>query len=67
VLATVATEWDSSLAGGPWGRGHNARSANGLYTVTLSNQGILLKGPRGSVTINGYGAQMNTIGGAATP
>jgi hypothetical protein len=52
---------------GPAGSLNNARSANGLYTVTLSNQGILLKGPRGSVTINGYGAQMNTIGGVATP
>jgi len=54
-------------AAGPAGSLANARSANGLYTVTLSNQGILLKGPRGSVTINGYGAQMNTIGGVATP
>ena len=54
-------------AQGPAGTFNNARSANGLYTVTLSNQGILLKGPRGSVTINGYGAQMNTIGGVAAP
>jgi hypothetical protein len=52
---------------GPAGSLNDARSPNGLYTVTLSNQGILLKGPRGSVTINGYGAQMNTIGGVATP
>ena len=49
---------------GPAGSLNNARSANGLYTITLSNQGILLKGPRGSVTISGAGAQMNTIGGA---
>ncbi|HVM57192.1 MAG TPA: hypothetical protein VMT74_06990 [Gaiellaceae bacterium] len=52
---------------GPAGSLNNAVSPNGLYTVTLSNQGILLKGPRGSVTINGVGAQMNTIGGVATP
>ena len=59
----------TGLAGaqGPAGSLNDARSPNGLYTVTLSNQGILLKGPRGSVTINGYGAQMNTIGGVATP
>jgi hypothetical protein len=54
-------------AQGPAGSLNDARSPNGLYTVTLSNQGILLKGPRGSVTINGAGAQMNTIGGVATP
>jgi len=52
---------------GPAGSLTSARSPNGLYTITLSNQGILLKGPRGSVTISGYGAQMNTIGGVATP
>ena len=54
-------------AAGPAGSLNNARSPNGLYTVTLSNQGILLKGPRGTVTISGAGAQMNTIGGVATP
>jgi len=52
---------------GPAGSLNNARSANGLFTVTLSNQGILLKGPRATITISGAGAQMNTIGGAATP
>jgi hypothetical protein len=46
---------------------NNATSPNGLYTITLSNQGIMLKGPRGTVTINIAGAQMNTIGGAGTP
>lgn len=52
---------------GPAGSLNNARSANGLFTITLSNQGILLKGPRGTLTISGAGAQINTIGGAGTP
>jgi hypothetical protein len=54
-------------AAGPAGSLNNARSANGLFTVTLSNQGILLKGPRNTLTISGAGMQMNTIGGAGTP
>ena len=54
-------------AAGPAGSLNDARSPNGLYTITLSNQGILLKGPRGTVTVNMAGAQMNTIGGAGTP
>ena len=33
-------------AAGPAGSITSARSPNGLYTITLSNQGILLKGPR---------------------
>ena len=49
---------------GPAGSLNSARSANGLFTVTLSNQGILLKGPRNTITISGSGMQMNTIGGA---
>jgi len=49
---------------GPAGSFSDARSANGLFTVTLSNQGILLKGPRNTITISGSGMQMNTIGGA---
>jgi len=52
---------------GPAGSLNSARSANGLFTITLSNQGILLKGPRGTLTISGAGAQMNTVGGAGTP
>jgi hypothetical protein len=51
-------------AAGPAGSLNNARSANGLFTITLSNQGILLEGPRNTLTISGAGAQMNTIGGA---
>jgi len=51
-------------AQGPAGSIQNARSENGLFTITLSNQGILLKGPRATLTISGAGAQMNTIGGA---
>ncbi|HTZ04654.1 MAG TPA: hypothetical protein VMB53_02765 [Gaiellaceae bacterium] len=52
---------------GPAGSINSARSPNGLYTITLSNQGILLKGPNGSVTVNLAGAQMNTIGGVGAP
>ena len=52
---------------GPAGSLNNAVSPNGLYTITLSNQGILLKGPNGTFTVNMAGAQMNTIGGAGTP
>jgi hypothetical protein len=52
---------------GPAGSITSAHSPNNLYTITLSNQGILLKGPRGAVTVNITGAQMNTIGGAGTP
>lgn len=51
-------------AAGPAGSLNNARSANGLFTITLSNQGILLKGPRNTITITPSSAQMNTIGGA---
>lgn len=49
---------------GPAGSITSARSPNGMFTITLSNQGILLKGPRNTLTISGAGAQMNTIGGA---
>jgi hypothetical protein len=52
---------------GPAGSLNSARSSNGLFTITLSNQGILLKGPRNTLTISGAGAQLNTIGGAGSP
>lgn len=52
---------------GPAGSITSAHSPNRLFTITLSNQGILLKGPRSTLTISGAGAQMNTIGGAGTP
>lgn len=51
-------------ARGPAGSITSAKSPNGLFTITLSNKGILLAGPRGTLTINLTGAQMNTIGGA---
>ena len=41
----------------------NAVSPNGVFTITLSNQGILLKGPNGAVHVDFNGARMNTIGG----
>jgi hypothetical protein len=54
-------------ATGAAGSLNNAVSPNGLYTVTLSDQGILLKGPNGNFTVNLTGVQMNTIGGAGSP
>jgi hypothetical protein len=42
-------------------------SPNGLFTVTLSNLGITLKGPQGSFVVDLRGARMNTVGSAATP
>ena len=42
----------TALRGRPDRQGRPARSAtpspNGLFTITLSNQGILLRGPRGT-------------------
>lgn len=54
-------------ATGAAGSLNNAVSPNGLYTVTLSDQGILLKGPNGNFKVNLTGVQMNTIGGAGSP
>ena len=51
-------------AQGPAGSITRAVSPNGVFTVTLSNRGILLGGPNGSFTVNFEGAGMNTIGGA---
>jgi hypothetical protein len=51
-------------AQGPAGSITKAVSPNGVFTVTLSNRGILLGGPNGSFTVNFEGARMNTIGGA---
>ncbi len=50
-------------AAGPAGSLNNATSPNGLFTITLSDQGILLRGPNGSVTVDQAGARMLTIGG----
>jgi hypothetical protein len=54
-------------ATGPAGSITSAHSPNRLFTITLSNQGILLKGPNNTLTISGAGLRMNTIGGAGTP
>ena len=40
-----------------------AVSPNGVFTITLSNAGILLKGPNGDVHVDFAGVRMNTIGG----
>lgn len=49
---------------GPAGTITSARSPNGVFTITLSDQGILLGGPNGTFTVDFEGARMNTIGGA---
>lgn len=41
-----------------------AKSPNGLFKVSVSNQGIVLSGPRGKVVVDHAGAHVNTIGGA---
>jgi hypothetical protein len=41
-----------------------AKSPNGQFTMTVSNQGIVLKGPRGKVVVDFAGAHINT---AVTP
>ena len=53
---------DKGVPGNP-GSLSNAVSPNGVFTVTLSNAGILLKGPNGDVHVDFLGARMNTIGG----
>jgi hypothetical protein len=45
----------------------NAKSPNGVFTVTLSNAGILLKGPNGKVVVDFSGAHVISLTGAATP
>jgi hypothetical protein len=41
----------------------SAVSPNGVFTITLSNAGILLNGPNGAIHVDFSGARMNTIGG----
>jgi hypothetical protein len=41
-----------------------AKSPNGQFTMTVSNHGIVLSGPRGKVVVDYAGAHMKTIGGA---
>jgi hypothetical protein len=50
-------------ATGAQGSISSASSPNGVFTITLSNAGILLKGPNGDVHVDFSGARMNTIGG----
>ena len=40
-----------------------AKSPNGLYTVSMNDRGITLKGPAGSLVVNRNGAQVLTIAG----
>jgi hypothetical protein len=54
-------------AQGPAGSFTRAVSPNGLFTATLSDLGIMLKGPQGTFTVDLRGARMNTVGSAATP
>jgi hypothetical protein len=49
---------------GPAGSFQNARSSNGLFTVTFGDRGITLKGPQGSVVVDRRGAHVLTISGA---
>src|SRR5207245_494732 len=42
----------------------SVRSPNGLFTFSVTNKGILIKGPRGSVTIDRAGVRTNTLGGS---
>jgi hypothetical protein len=41
----------------------SAVSPNGVFTITLSNAGILLNGPNGAIHVDFSGDRMNTIGG----
>ena len=41
-----------------------AKSPNGQFSMSVSNQGIVLQGPRGKVVVDFAGAHMHTIGGA---
>jgi hypothetical protein len=41
-----------------------AKSPNGQFTMTVSNHGIVLSGPRGKLVVDYSGAHVNTIGGA---
>jgi hypothetical protein len=42
-----------------------ALSPNGLFSITVSNSGILIGGPNATFTVDFAGARMNTIGGAS--
>jgi hypothetical protein len=54
---------DAGAQGAP-GTINRAVSPNGVFTLTLGDAGILLKGPRGSVTVDFQGVRMSTIGGS---
>ena len=55
----------TGAAGAPGANGtiSSASSPNGVFTITLSNAGILLKGPNGDVHVDFSGARLNTTGG----
>jgi hypothetical protein len=52
---------------GPPGTITNAKSPNGVFTVTLSNSGIVLKGPTGKVVVDFSGAHVVSLTGASAP
>jgi hypothetical protein len=52
---------------GPPGTITNAKSPNGIFTMTLSNSGIVLKGPNGKVVVDFSGAHVITVAGASAP
>ena len=49
---------------GPAGSFGNARSSNGLFTVSFGDRGITLKGPQGRVVVDRGGVHVITISGA---
>jgi hypothetical protein len=63
---------DPGANGAPGAQGQpgtitSAKSPNGIFTVTLSNSGILLKGPNGKVVVDFSGAHVVSLTGASTP
>jgi hypothetical protein len=48
---------------GPAGTFTNAKSPNGIFSVSLSNSGIVLKGPNGRVVVDFGGAHTFTVTG----
>lgn len=49
---------------GPAGTFQNAKSPNGLFTVSFGDRGITLKGPLARVVVDSRGAHVITISGA---
>jgi Collagen triple helix repeat (20 copies) len=48
---------------GPAGSITKATSPNGVFSISLSNRGIVLAGPNGAVTVTFEGAGIDTTGG----